>query len=191
MSKKYNILYVDDEVSNLNIFKNTFRRNYNIYTAQSAMDGLKVLENEDIDLVLTDQRMPEMSGVEFLKSVMEKFPNPCRILITAYTDFDAIKDAINEARIFQYIQKPWDEVKTQAIIDNAIEISRLKQKNSELIEMLRVNNEELAYLNQELIDLDKLKFQFLNIIGHEIRTPLNGLQGATALLKLNYLNLNF
>ena len=105
--RKYNILYVDDEISNLNVFRNTFRRNYNIFTAESALEGLEILDREKIDMILTDQRMPEMSGVEFLKKVIQKYPEPSRILITAFTDFNALKDAVNEAKIFQFIQKPF------------------------------------------------------------------------------------
>jgi len=183
MTKLYNILYVDDEVSNLNVFKNTFRRNYNIFTAESASEGLEILDREKIDLILTDQRMPEMSGVDFLKNVIKKHPEPNRILITAFSDFNAIKDAINEAKIFQYIQKPWDEKEIQKIIDNALEIYQLKQRNIELTIELEKRNAELARLNQDLLDLDAIKLQFLRIISHEIRTPLNGLIGATSIFK--------
>ncbi|HEX3008600.1 MAG TPA: hybrid sensor histidine kinase/response regulator [Bacteroidales bacterium] len=183
MNKKFSILYVDDEVSNLNVFKNTFRRSYNIYTAESAKEGLEILDRETIDLVLTDQRMPEMSGVEFLKEVLKKYPEPSRILVTAFTDFNALKDAVNEAKIFQYIQKPWDEKEIHLIIERAFEIHYLRQENYQLTRMLQESNEQLMKLNNELIELDKLKFQFLNIISHEIRTPLNGLMGATTLFK--------
>ncbi|MBN1953174.1 MAG: hybrid sensor histidine kinase/response regulator [Bacteroidales bacterium] len=186
MDKKYNILYVDDEVSNLNVFKNTFRRDYNIFIAESARDGLEILDREKIDLVLTDQRMPEMTGVDFLKSVMVKHPGPSRILITAYTDFNALKDAVNEAKIFQYIQKPWDEGEIRQIIDNALDIHYLRLKNQHLTRELQKKNSELVRLNEELIDLDKIKFQFLNIISHEIRTPLNGLLGAASLFKSEF-----
>ncbi|MBN1414730.1 MAG: hybrid sensor histidine kinase/response regulator [Bacteroidales bacterium] len=191
MSKKYSILYVDDEISNLHIFKNTFRRNYNIYTAETAQEGLRILDQEKIDLILTDQRMPEISGVEFLKSVMVKYPQPYRILITAYTDFEALKDAVNEAKIFQYIQKPWEEKEIQHVIDSALDMYRLKQKNIELTEKLKESNEELIRINQELIELDRLKFQFLNIISHELRTPLNGLIGATTLFKMKFRDEDF
>ena len=109
--KKYSILYVDDEESNLIIFKDTFRRKFNVFTAISAKEGIKILDNNIIDLVLSDQRMPQMTGVEFLKYTLEKHPEPNRILITGYSDFDAIENAINNARIFQYIQKPWEEKK--------------------------------------------------------------------------------
>jgi K+-sensing histidine kinase KdpD len=186
MNRKYNILYVDDEISNLNIFKNTFRRSYNIFTAESANEGLKILDHEPIDLILTDQRMPEMNGVEFLKNVIVKYPQPNRILITAFTDFDALKDAINEAKIFQYVQKPWDEKDIQQVIDDALELYQLRQKNIQLTEQLRLSNDELVRINNELIELDQLKMQFLNIISHELRTPLNWLTGALNLMKLKF-----
>ena len=101
MENKFTILYVDDEESNLNIFKNTFRRDYNILVALSATDGLEILKKEHVDLILTDQRMPEMDGVEFLKQALSIYPDLNRILITAYSDFDALRNAINEAQIFQ------------------------------------------------------------------------------------------
>ena len=183
MSRKYNILYVDDEISNLKVFRNTFRRDYNIYIAETAKEGLQILDKEKIDLVLTDQRMPEISGVEFLKKVMIKYPQPSRILITAYTDFDALKDAVNEAKIFQYIQKPWEQKEIQKIIDNALEIYQLRQKNQELTDKLNIQNKELIRLNKEMVEIDKLKIQFLNIISHEIRTPLNGLMGASSIVQ--------
>ncbi|MGD2036163.1 MAG: response regulator [Bacteroidales bacterium] len=191
MNKKFTILYVDDEISNLNVFKNTFRRDYNIFTAESAKKGLKILDREHIDLILSDQRMPEINGVDFLKKVMQKYPEPSRILITAFTDFGALKNAVNEARIFQYIQKPWDEEEIKQTLDGALEIYNLKQKNLQLTGELRKKNKELDRLNKELIELDSTKFQFLQIISHEIRTPLNGLVGATSLFKDVFKNEDF
>ena len=183
MNRRFTILYVDDEISNLNVFKNTFRRDYNIITADSAKLGLEILERENIDLILSDQRMPEMNGVDFLKIVMKKRPEPSRILITAFTDFGALKDAVNEAKIFQYIQKPWEEEDIKQIIDSALEYYHLKQINIQLTEELKNKNIELERLNNELIELDKIKDQFLQIISHEIRTPLNGLLGAMSLFR--------
>jgi response regulator RpfG family c-di-GMP phosphodiesterase len=164
MNKKFTILYVDDEISNLNVFKNTFRRDYNIFTAESAKEGLEILDKESIDLILTDQRMPEMSGVDFLKKVIQKYPEPNRILITAFTDFNALKNAVNEAKIFQYIQKPWDEKEIKQTLDSALGIYYLKQKNIQLTNELSKNNKELERLNKELIELDEIKIQFLHII---------------------------
>ncbi|OFX27021.1 MAG: hypothetical protein A2041_10970 [Bacteroidetes bacterium GWA2_31_9b] len=188
MDKKFSILYVDDEESNLHIFKDTFRREYIIYTAISAKEGLKILDNEKIDLILTDQRMPEMDGVEFLKNALKNYPDLNRILITAYSDFDAIRNAINEAQIFQYIQKPWTEDKLRSIIEQGLEVYRLKIENTKLTNDLKDKNEQLVKMNSELLNLDKLKNDFLSLISHEIRTPLNGLVGPFQLLKEEFKN---
>lgn len=181
--KKFTILYVDDEDSNLNIFKNTFRREYQVYTASSAKEGLKILEDIQVDLILTDQRMPEMTGVDFLKQALVKYPDLNRILITAFTEFDALKNAVNEAQIFQYIQKPWTEDNLRKVIEQALDVYKLKKENEMLNIELKEKNVELERLNKELLDLDKIKSDFLSIISHEIRTPLNGLIGPLELLK--------
>ena len=183
--KKYTILYVDDEESNLNIFKNTFRRDYNILVAGTAQDGLNLLKTEKVDLILTDQRMPEMDGVTFLKQTINQFPNLNRILITGYTDFDALCNAVNDAKIFQYIQKPWVEGQLRNVIEKALEVYLLRQENESLTEELIEKNHELEKLNQDLLELDHVKTDFLSLISHEIRTPLNGIVGVVDLLKMN------
>jgi len=182
-TKKFTILYVDDEESNLNIFRNTFRREYKVLTAINAQQGLEILKNESVDLILTDQRMPEMDGVTFLKHTLQSFPELNRILITGYTDFDALKSAINEAKIFQYIQKPWKEAQLRNVIDKALEIYQLKQENQFLNQQLIEKNETLERINQDLLEFDKLKMDFLSLISHEIRTPLNGIVASIDLLK--------
>jgi signal transduction histidine kinase len=185
-SKKFTILYVDDEVSNLNIFRNTFRREYNVLTAASAAEGLEILKNQSVDLILTDQRMPDMDGISFLKQTISQFPGLNRILITGYTDFDALKSAINDAKIFQYIQKPWREEQLRNIIDQALEIYALRQENENLNNQLVEKNKELERINRNLLEFDKLKMEFLSLISHEIRTPLNGIVGSVDLMKRNF-----
>ncbi|MDA3927716.1 MAG: response regulator [Prolixibacteraceae bacterium] len=137
---KYTILYVDDEESNLRIFKNTFRKQYNILTASSGIQGLELLEKGNIDLILTDQRMPGMSGVDFLKKTIDKFPELNRIMITAYTDYDILREAVNNLKIFQYVEKPWKEEDIKSTIDRALELHRLKIENKELTSSLLMNN---------------------------------------------------
>lgn len=185
MDKKFTILYVDDERGNLNAFKNTFRRDYRILLAESPGEGLELLENEKIDLILSDQRMPEMTGVEFLQQSLAANPDPNRILVTAYSDFEAIQNAINDANIFKFVKKPWDPQQFKGVIDHALESYDLKQQNKRLTEELKDNNQALEAANKELAESDRLKYDFLRIISHEMRTPLNGLKGATQLFKIS------
>lgn len=208
--KNYTILYVDDEESNLRIFKNTFRRHYNILTAKSGPEGLELLQNNKVDLILTDQRMPGMSGVEFLKTTIDKYPDLNRILITAYTDYDILREAVNELNIFQYIEKPWNEEEIKTTIDSALEIHRLKLENMQLNSNLVKNNEELIRINEELnqeierhketqLELikqkehaeksNRLKSAFLANMSHEVRTPMNSIMGFTGILQNELLSL--
>jgi signal transduction histidine kinase len=201
--KKYTVLYVDDEESNLRIFKNTFRRDYNILTATSGKEGLAMLEQQDIDLILSDQRMPGMSGIDFLKQAIDKYPDLNRILVTAYTDYDILREAVNKLKIFQYVEKPWNEDDVKTTIDSALEVHRLKTENQILTSSLIENNDELKRINEELneeIDKHKktqlelvkeneyaercnmLKTAFLANMSHEIRTPMNSIVGFSGLI---------
>jgi response regulator RpfG family c-di-GMP phosphodiesterase len=141
-----NVLYVDDEVHNLNSFKAGFRRKFNIFTAESAMEGRKVLESELIHVIITDQRMPVMTGIEFLESIIPEFPDPIRILLTGYADINAVIDAINKGQVYKYIQKPWMDEDLRINIEKAYEIYALRKENKELTEALLVANKQLEFL---------------------------------------------
>lgn len=141
-----NVLYVDDEVHNLNSFKAGFRRLFNIFTAESAAEGRKVLEAEDIHVIITDQRMPVMTGIEFLESIIPHFPDPIRILLTGYADINAVVDAINKGQIYKYIQKPWMDDDLRINIEKAYEIYALRKENRELTEQLLLANKQLEFL---------------------------------------------
>jgi len=146
------ILYVDDEVNNLNSFRATFRRDYEIYTAESATEGVKVLSEHDVDILITDQRMPNMTGVEFLEKIIPIYPDPIRILLTGYTDITAVVDAINKGQVYQYLNKPWVESELRIIIKNAYEIHELRRQNKALTENLKKANAQLEFLlRQQLI----------------------------------------
>ena len=152
MDKKINILYVDDEVTNLSAFKASFRRDFNVFLAESAKEGIAVLEKEQIHIVLTDQRMPEITGVEFLKSIIEKYPDPIRILITGYTDIEVIKEAINTGQIYKYIEKPWENDYLKMVIEKSYEVYSLREENKQLTEDLKRVNGQLEFmLRQKLI----------------------------------------
>jgi PAS domain S-box-containing protein len=138
---KANILYIDDEIGNLNAFKASFRRDFKIYTTTSTTEGLEILRNNPIDVILADQRMPEKTGVDFFESIIGEFPNPIRILLTAYTDINAIIDAINKGRVYRYVTKPWNEFDLKITIENAYQLYLLREQNNKFL--LREQNNKL------------------------------------------------
>jgi len=140
----FNILYVDDEEQNLVSFKAAFRRFYTIYLANNGEEGLQFLKTKEIHLIITDQRMPEMTGVEFLERILEDYPDPVRMILTGFSDIDAIANAINSGRVFRYISKPWNQDELKMTIENAKQLYELQQKNKLLLSDLQhtVNEQE-------------------------------------------------
>ncbi|MEZ4828828.1 MAG: histidine kinase [Bacteroidia bacterium] len=128
------ILYVDDEYQNLVSFKASFRRYYDVLTAQSGEEALELLRSEPVALIISDQRMPQMTGVEFLEKVLLSFPDPIRMVMTGYSDMEAIVQAVNKGKIYYYITKPWKQQELKLIIDNGLEAFRLKTENRGLQE---------------------------------------------------------
>ncbi|MBC7554898.1 MAG: response regulator [Taibaiella sp.] len=141
-----NILYVDDEQNNLISFKAVFRIKYNIYTAISGEDAIKVLKDNPINIIITDQRMPQMTGVEFLENILGEYPDPIRILLTGYADMNAVVDAVNKGKIFHYLSKPWNEEELDMTIIKAFEIYKQKIEEREMNKTLSVSNEQLEFL---------------------------------------------
>lgn len=134
--EKFNILYVDDEENNLISFKAAFRRKFNVFTAPSAEEGLKILHEEKVPIIITDQRMPGVTGVQFLEKIIPEFPDSIRMILTGFSDIEAIIQAINTGRVFRYITKPWDEQELEMTINNAINLYSLKQSNKQLLDEL-------------------------------------------------------
>jgi adenylate cyclase len=141
-NKTHTILFVDDEQQNLVSFKAVFRRDYNLKTAISGEEGLAILKNEKVDLIITDQRMPQMTGIQFLEKVIPEFPDTVRMILTGFSDIEAIVSAINTGRVYRYITKPWDENELRMTIENACQLSELQSKNKQLVVDLRQKVEE-------------------------------------------------
>ncbi len=131
-----NVLYVDDEEQNLITFRASFRRDFNVFTARSAQEAIELMRLQTIPVVLTDQRMPEMTGVQFLEKILPEFPDSYRIIVTGYTDMEAIIQAVNNGHIFQYITKPWNEHELKMTISNALDLYHLHQENQRLLHAL-------------------------------------------------------
>ncbi len=137
MTEKYNILLVDDEEDNLALLYRTLRGSYNLDKSTSPTKALDMLDDKQYHLVISDHKMPEMDGVEFLKKVLEKSPNTMRILLTAYSDANILIDAINYAKIYRYIKKPYNPDELQLIVSSALEYYQLKHDNDKLIDDLK------------------------------------------------------
>ena len=146
MEKTIKVLYVDDEEHNLKSFKASFRREFEIHIALSGQEGLQILEKEDINVILTDQRMPEMTGIDFLIEANKIKPEPIRILVTGYSDINAVIDAINKGQIYRYISKPWKEEELKQTIRSAYELYNLRRENKDLIGKLERANDQLEFL---------------------------------------------
>lgn len=146
MPEKISILYVDDEENNLISFKANFRMKYNVSIAISGDEAMKIIESKHIDIIITDQRMPNMTGVEFLELVLERFPDPMRILLTGYADMNAVVDAVNKGKIFHYLSKPWNEEELDMTIKRAYEVYEEKLKIKEMNDKLVVSNDQFEFL---------------------------------------------
>ncbi len=147
--KNINVLYIDDEVDNLTSFKATFRRNFTITTAESADEAIKILDEETIHVILSDQRMPKMTGIEFFEKIQKTNPDPIRILITGYTDINAVIDAINLGQVYKYLTKPWIEDDVKIFVEKAYEVYRLRRENIDLTHKLIDVNKKLEFLARQ------------------------------------------
>ncbi len=145
-TKEISVLYVDDEENNLLSFKATFRLKYNVFTAISGEKALEIIDNNEIHVIITDQRMPAMTGVEFLEKVIDKNSDITRILLTGFADMGAVVDAINKGKIFHYLTKPWVEEELDLTMEKAYEIYREKKKITQMNDKLALSNSQLEFL---------------------------------------------
>jgi two-component system, sensor histidine kinase and response regulator len=162
------IVCIDDESHNNEALERLLRKKYNVLTALTPAEGLKLIKEHQPALIISDQRMPQMTGVELLKKSVELSPASIRILLTGYTDLESVIAAINEGEIYRYITKPWDTNDLTITVDKAIETHNLRQ--------------EVEKQNIELQSLDRLKTEFMILVTHELRTPLAGISSFTELL---------
>ena len=140
----HTVLCVDDEKSILNSLKRLLRREgYRLLMANTSADGLKLLRENDVHLVICDQRMPEMSGTDFMVKVKEEYPDTVRIILTGYTDVDAITESINKGNIYKFFLKPWNDDNLKMEVRKALEQYNLVQANKKLQEKIMEQNKEL------------------------------------------------
>jgi signal transduction histidine kinase len=168
--EKIKVLYVDDEMNNLLGFKASFRLSFNILIAQNNAEALEHLRNHpDIRVIFSDQRMPDITGVQFFEDIRGQYPHPIRILITGYTDVEAVINAINLGNVFRYVKKPWTEADIQTAINEANKFYVANQ-------LMETKNKELQVAYDEL---DKFAYS----VTHDMRNPLLSILGAVEVSK--------
>lgn len=170
VEKKITVLYIDDERHNLYAFRASFRTQFDILLAESAEEARHLLERHEVPVIIADQRMPRETGIEFFESIKESHPNSIRILLTGYTDIQAVINAVNIGNIYRYLQKPWQEDEIRNAIVNAFELYDSRRQ-------LVIKNKELETAYNEL---DK----FVYSASHDMRSPLMSILGVVRLARM-------
>lgn len=190
----HTVLIIDDEEMILSSLKRLLRQEFLVLTAASGEEGLAVMQHEEVHIILSDQRMPGMSGVDFLSNVKGQFPDAIRLLLTGYADVESVIAAINSGNIYRYLVKPWNpeeliSVMREAaqrydlIVQNRRLLKELVAANELLEERVRARTAELHEANQRLSELNRMKDEFLAITSHDLRSPLGNIQTIAQMLQ--------
>ena len=161
--------------------KDLLRFEFRVLGATRASEGFKILEQENVQVVMSDQRMPEMTGVEFLAALRARQPDTVRLLFTAYADLQAVTDAINQGNVYRYITKPFQADELKAVLRQAFDHYNLQADRKRLLLELQQKNQQLEKVNRELIQANELKRAFIKVASHELRTPLTVVCGLSEL----------
>ena len=183
MVKDHNLLIIDDEVDITKSLVRQFRRKYNVISTTDASEALKIMEKEKIQVVLSDQRMPGMTGVDFFAQIKDKYPDALKLILTGYSDIEAVIGAINEGQVFRYVKKPWNPDELDTIIREAFEkyelitnnrklMASLQEANATLEEKVKVRTVELEKLNGRLYELNQEKNRYIGMVAHDLRNPI-------------------
>ena len=181
--KDHNLLIIDDEVDITKALVRQFRRKYNVFATTDPADALKIMENKKIQVVLSDQRMPGMTGVDFFAQIKDKYPDALKLILTGYSDIEAVIGAINEGQVFRYVKKPWNPEELETIIREAFEkyelitknrklMIRLQEINATLEDKVKERTRELESLNERLSELNKEKNRYVGMVAHDLRSPI-------------------
>jgi signal transduction histidine kinase len=182
--RRQTLLIVDDEVDVLESLRHQFHRNYRVLTSNSGPAAIDLLEHNDVEVLLSDQRMPGMPGDVLLRKAREVKPDTIRMLFTGYADIQAVINAVNEGHIYRYILKPWDSVELEGIIRQGIEQYELLADRRRLVAELQEANARLVEANGDLARAGQLKTAFIEVASHEFNTPITLVLGLTDLLRL-------
>ncbi|MBM3328053.1 MAG: hybrid sensor histidine kinase/response regulator [Calditrichaeota bacterium] len=178
------ILAVDDERANLNLLRRTFHREYDLHLAENGPAGIEFLKRYPIDMIICDQRMPGMTGVQMLVESLKISPYAIRIILTAYSDVRDIIESINEGRIYRYILKPWSPDELRVTVAKAFQHYRLENENRDLVVQLRASLEELKAAQEELVRQERLSTigRMASSIIHDLKLPMTNIRAGASLL---------
>lgn len=189
-SSRETFLVIDDEPDILDAIARLFRKEYRVLTAQSVDEAWDLIAEHDVQVVMSDQRMPKMSGIEFLAELRKTHPHIVRVLFTGYSNISDVINAINEGHVYRYISKPWKPVELRVFVAQAFEHYRAQRERDELLQQvsatnaqLEQRNAELSAANEELKMLDRVKNVFIEVVSHELNTPIAIIFGYTFLLR--------
>lgn len=145
------LLLVDDEPNTLSALRRLFRREgYELLMAGSGREGLALLDEHEVGVIISDYRMPNMTGVEFLREVKTRFPDTLRIVLSGFTDLESVTSAVNEGAVYKFLTKPWNDDELRRVTREAFRLCELQRANRRLTDELSEANRELARFNQEL-----------------------------------------
>jgi signal transduction histidine kinase len=181
MKVRHTLLVVDDEPDVVKSVQDLLRMKYRVLGATSPRQAMDLMAQEEVHVVMSDQRMPETTGVDFLKRVRGDYPEAIRLLFTGYADIRAVIDAINQGNVYRYITKPWDPDELETIIDEAADRYDLIVERNKLLALLQQQNKDLEKANADLKRSNELKQAFIQVASHELRTPLTILLGVSHL----------
>lgn len=173
---KPKVLYVDDAKEHIILFTHALKEDYEIFTASSGEEGMNIMRKENISVVISDQRMPGMSGNEMLEKVADGYPDVLRFLISGYTDYRAIVDGVNRGQIQGYFHKPIEPEEVRLAISKGLEIVNLRKRNKEILQ-------ELERVNAALRNADRNTTFFLQILSKELSSPLNEVRATVQVFK--------
>jgi len=183
-ARRHTLLIVDDEVDVLESLRHLFHRTYRVLTANGGDEAVELLGRHEVHLILSDQRMPGMSGDKFLSHARRTQPDAIRLLFTGYADIQAVINAVNEGHIFRYILKPWEAGELEGVLREAAEKYELIAEKKRLIGELQAANARLTSANDELATAGQLKSAFIEVASHEFNTPITLVMGLSELLRL-------
>ena len=181
------LLVVDDEPAVTISIAEQFRGRYHVRTAGSAAEALTQLRHGDVGVVMADQRLPHVTGSELLARIAVLAPDITRMLMTGYADLEAVRQAVNQGKIYYYLNKPWEVADLETIVEKAFEyhellherrrlIEELRQANSALEAKVQARTQELSEKNAALQAMNALKNEFLGMAAHDLRSPIGNIE---------------